>query len=269
MSYFLEKILEQKQKRVLARKQMFDKKELERLLASAIPVREVYAELLRKEPNGIPIIAELKRRSPSKGEICASMSPGELAKRYEQGGARAVSVLCEEDYFGGSLEDLREAKRAVSSPVLCKDFIFCSFQVLEARIYGADMVLLIASGLNDERLKELYVLIKEMGMAPLVEVHNQAELEKVLKLGARLIGINNRNLHTLAVDLNTTRNLVPLIPKDRIVISESGFSRREELEEMAGLGVKAFLIGHSILSSSAPEDKLRELVYGQGQNLRD
>ena len=178
MSSFLEKILEQKQKRVLARKQAFDKKELERLLASAIPVREVYAELLRKEPNSIPIIAELKRRSPSKGQICEDMNPGELSKRYEQAGARALSVLCEEDYFGGSLEDLIQVKQVVSLPVLCKDFIFCSFQVLEARIYGADLVLLIASMLKDERMKGLYVLVKEMGMAPLVEVHNQEELEK-------------------------------------------------------------------------------------------
>jgi len=264
MSEFLEKVISSKIKRLELQRQKFPVKEMEKLLANAPPVRDIFSFLLKDAPGQIPVIAEIKRKSPSAGAIKLDLNPGELARSYELAGARAVSVLCEEDFFAGSLEDLQEVKKACGVPVLCKDFIISSFQIIQARISGADLTLLIVSALDSGKLKELYILSKELMMTPLVEVHNQAELEIALSLGARLIGINNRNLKTLEVNLDTTKKLLPLIPKDRVVISESGFKSRAELEEFQALGVSGFLIGGSILSSENPEKKLRELVYGQG-----
>ena len=258
----LDKILDKKKQWLEQARKDFSRPQLEQLLAKAMPVRDACGFLLRKEDGAIPVIAEIKRKSPSAGEIFPGLSPARFAEVYELSGARAVSVLCEKDFFGGSLEDLQEAKRGCSLPVLCKDFIISSFQVLLARINGADLVLLIAGALGQRKLNELFILTKEMGMTPLVEAHDKAELERALELGARLIGINNRNLSTLEVNLDTTRNLMPLIPKDRIVISESGFSKREELLSLQSEGVTAFLIGGSILASQNPGQKLKELVHG-------
>jgi len=258
----LDKILDKKKQWLEQTRKDFPRNQLETLLARALPVRDPLSFLLAKEDGEIPVIAEIKRKSPSAGEILPGLSPARLAKDYEQAGARAVSVLCEQDFFGGSLEDLKEAKSACGLPVLCKDFIISTFQVLLARINGADLALLIASALDQRKLNELFLLIKEMGMTPLVEVHDQEELERALELGAKLIGVNNRNLSNLEVSLDATRKLLPLIPKDKIVISESGFSRREELLDLQAAGATAFLIGGSILSSSNPGQKLKELVHG-------
>jgi len=262
MSLLLDKILTQKKKQIENLKQQISFAQLEKLLAEAEPVRDAYAYLLREISGQIPVIAEIKRKSPSEGEILPELELEQWAEQYEQAGARAISVLAEPDYFGGSLDDLTRVKRACTLPVLCKDFIFTSFQILCARIYGADLVLLIVRILEKEKLFELYKLAKELGMTPLVELHNQKELEIALELGARWLGINNRDLESLKIDLNTTRELLPLIPGDRIIISESGFSKREELEEFWEMGVQGFLIGTSILKSENPFQKLRELVYG-------
>ncbi len=264
MPEFLEKILARKKKRMEEQREIFPLPRLERLLAEAPPLRDPFASLLRKENGAIPIIAELKRKSPSAGELRPGLSPAAYAKIYQRAGARAISVLCEQDHFGGSLEDLKETKTQCDLPVLCKDFILSTFQVVLGRIYGADLILLIVSALDPKKLQELFLLTRELGMTPLVEIHDQAELEITLESGARLIGINNRNLDTLETSLDTTRKLLPLIPKDHIVISESGFSSRAELEEFQALGVQAFLIGGSILAAENPEQKIRELVYGQG-----
>ena len=262
MPLILDKILSQKRKQIEKLKEQISFQELEKLLADAEPVRDAYAYLLREVEAQIPVIAEIKRKSPSEGEILPELELEQWAEEYEKAGARAISVLTESDFFGGSLEDLQRVKRACVLPVLCKDFIFTSFQILCARIYGADLVLLIVRILEKEKLFELYKLAKELGMTPLVEVHNQKELEIALELEARWLGINNRDLDNLKVDLNTTRELLPLIPPDRIIISESGFSKREELEEFRAMGVQGFLIGTSILKSAQPFQKLRELVYG-------
>ena len=258
----LDKILDKKKQRLEQARKDFPARRLEDLLAHALPVRDALSHLLAKENGAIPVIAEIKRKSPSAGEILPGLSPAQLAKDYESAGARAISVLCEQDFFGGSLEDMEEAKRSCSLPMLCKDFIISTFQVLLARIHGADMALLIARALDQRKLNELFLMVKEMGMTPLVEVHDRQEMERALELGAKLIGVNNRNLSTLEVSLENTRKLLPLIPKDKIVISESGFSRREELLDMQAAGATAFLIGGSILSSSNPAQKLRELVHG-------
>jgi len=264
MSHILENIIARKKQRLEEQRRNFPLKNLEQMLAAASPVRDFYASLLKKDERAIPVIAEFKRKSPSQGEIRSDLNPAELAQKYEAAGGRAVSILCEQDFFGGSLDDLQAAKKNCSLPVLCKDFIISSFQVMLSRIYGADLILLIASALAPKKLDELFLLTKELQMTPLVEVHDQAELEQALALGARLLGINNRNLATLEVSLDTTRTLLPLVPHDRMVISESGFKRREDLEIFYRAGVSAFLIGGSILASPNPEAKLRELVYGQG-----
>jgi len=264
MSNLLQSIIERKKQRLEEQRKNFPLPNLEQMLAAAPPVRDFYASLLKKDTRSIPVIAEFKRKSPSRGEIRSDLNPAELAQKYEAAGARAVSILCEQDFFAGSLDDLRAAKKNCALPLLCKDFIISSFQVMLSRIYGADLVLLIASALAPKKLDELFILTKELQMTPLIEVHDRAELEQALALGARLIGINNRNLATLEVSLDTTKTLLPLIPHDRLVISESGFTKRKELEIFHAAGVSGFLIGGSILASPEPQAKLRELVYGQG-----
>jgi len=264
MSDVLSQILEKKKASVAEQKKNFPLPDLERMLADAPAVRDFYAQVLGKGQGVIPVIAEIKRKSPSKGEIRPGLDPGELAKKYQAAGAAAVSVLCEEDHFGGSLEDLASARKNCSLPVLCKDFIISTFQVVLARVSGADVILLIVAALEQKKLDELFLLAKELQMTPLVEVHDQQELERALSLGARLIGINNRSLATLEVSLETTRNLLPLIPQDRIVISESGFETRAQLEQFQKLGVTGFLVGGALLAAKDPESKLREMVYGQG-----
>lgn len=264
MGNILEEIIAKKKIRLEEARKNFRAGDLKRALADAPRMRDAYASLLRKEPGVVPVIAEIKGKSPSQGEIRPDLNPADFARMYEESGARAISVLCEQDYFGGSLEHLREAKQSCSLPVLCKDFVVSTFQVLLARVYGADLVLLIVAALEQKKLAELYMLVKEMGMAPLIEVHNGDELARALELGGGLLGINNRNLATLEVNLATTEELLPLIPKDRIVISESGFSKRKELEAFTQKGVAVFLIGGSILTSNDPGAKLKELIHGQG-----
>jgi len=262
MPAILDQILYQKRKWIEEKKKSFSFSELEKLLASAPCLRDAYAYILKEVDGEIPIIAEIKKKSPSLGRIVPELDISKWAEGYEKAGARAISVLCDEDYFSGSFEDLSLAKHSCQLPVLCKDFIISSFQVLLARIYGADLVLLIVRALEKSKLAELFFLIKELGMTPLVEVHNRAELEIALELGARLLGINNRDLNTLEINLDTTSELIHYIPSDRIVISESGFSKRKELERFRKMGVQAFLIGSSILRSENPFDKLKKLVYG-------
>jgi indole-3-glycerol phosphate synthase len=262
MTDTLGKIIAKKKQRVEEARKIFPRDRLESLLAHALPVRDALSSLLANQNGTIPVIAEIKRKSPTQGEIMPGLSPAQLAKDYESAGARAISVLCEQDFFGGSLEDMEAAKQSCSLPVLCKDFVISTFQVLTARIHGADLILLIASALDQRKLNELFILVKEMGMTPLIETHDQAELERALSLGAKLIGINNRNLATLETSIDTTRKLLPLVPKDKIVVSESGFSQREELVDLRAEGVSAFLIGGSILSSQNPGQKLKELVHG-------
>ena len=264
MAGVLGNILEKKKLWLEEQRRNFPLGSLESMLAQAPAPRDFYGALLKKEQGAIPVIAEIKRQSPSKGAILPGLDPAGLAKKYEASGAAAISVLCEQDFFGGSLEDLGTAKRNCTVPVLCKDFTISTFQVLLARIFGADIILLIVSALDQEKLEELFTLTRELQMAPLVEVHEEKELERAIALGARLIGINNRNLSTLEVNIDTTRRLLPMVPKDRIVISESGFSKREELLDFQSLGVAAFLIGGSLLESEDPEQKLRDLVHGQG-----
>jgi indole-3-glycerol phosphate synthase len=210
--------------------------------------------------DAINVIAEVKRASPSKGMIRQDFDPLSLALDYEVGGAAAVSVLTEEKYFLGSLTYIETIKDAVRLPVLRKDFIFDEYQVYESRANGADALLLITAILDDATLKELLSLTERLGMTALVEVHDEAELERALLVGAGVIGINNRDLRTFKTDVSVTKRLMPLIPDDVVVVSESGISTRSDIDGLKSAGVDAFLIGEALSKEAAPSRKLAELV---------
>ncbi|MEO7672745.1 MAG: indole-3-glycerol phosphate synthase TrpC, partial [Pyrinomonadaceae bacterium] len=208
----------------------------------------------------INIIAEFKRASPSKGLINDSIDPVSAATAYHKGGAAAISVLTEEDFFRGSLDDLRAVRNAVNLPILRKDFIYDPFQIYEAVEAGADAILLIAAMLNDGTLAELYNLAEDrLGVDALVEVHTAAELKRVKNLGARLIGVNNRDLSTFDVTLDVSRELIRYAPADAVMISESGLKTRDDLEEMLQLGYSGCLIGERLMRSTDPSAMLDSL----------
>jgi len=219
-----------------------------------------FAPALRGD--GIRLIAEVKKASPSRGLIRADFHPVEIARTYAAGGAAAISVLTEPNFFQGSLDYLRDIKKSLGDiiPLLRKDFINDPYQVYEARAYGADALLLIAAILSPAKLSELLSLSHELGMKCLVEVHNEAEVETALKSGAKIIGINNRDLRTFKVDINTTRRLKPLIPEDRIVVSESGIKNRSDVEKIKSWGVDAVLIGEALMASKDIAAAMKELL---------
>jgi len=211
----------------------------------------------------IRLIAEVKKASPSKDIICPNFNPVNIAGIYADNGAAAISVLTEPKYFLGSLDYLRDIKKALAAkplPLLRKDFIFDPYQIYEARAYGADCVLLIVSILSPQKLSELLQLSRQLGMMNLVEVHNAAEIEIALRSGAVIIGINNRDLNTFKVDLKTTSKLRPLIPPDRLIVSESGIKTRKDMEELQGCGVNAALIGEALIAAPDIAAKMKELL---------
>ncbi len=213
--------------------------------------------------DNVRLIAEVKKASPSKGIICHNFNPIDIAKVYADNGAAAISVLTEPKYFQGSLDYLRDIKKALvdkSLPLLRKDFIFDPYQVYEARAYGADSLLLIVAILTPEKLSELLQLSHQLGMMCLVEAHNEVELEIGVTSEAKIIGINNRDLNTFKVELNTTARLRSLIPPDRIVVSESGIKSHEDMEKLRKWGVNAALIGEALMSAPDIAVKMRELL---------
>jgi indole-3-glycerol phosphate synthase len=213
-----------------------------------------------KNPDKTHIIAEIKRASPSKGIINDKIDVAEVARAYERGGAAAISVLTEEDRFQGSLEDLKTVRATVKLPILRKDFIFDEFQIYEAAASGADVVLLIVAMLPDETLRDLRVLIEdELKMDALVEVHTLEELERAEKIGAKLIGVNNRDLHSFKVSLDVSRQLIKHAPENALMICESGLSTKEEILEMRELGFSGFLIGETLMKSGYIEKELKNL----------
>jgi indole-3-glycerol phosphate synthase len=207
------------------------------------------------------VIAEAKKASPSKGVIREQFEPAAIARSYEEGGAACLSVLTDHDFFQGHEDYLQQARAACSLPVIRKDFIVDPYQVLEARAIGADCVLLIAACLSDQQMADLCSTAVELGMDVLIEVHDREELDRSLPLEQTLVGINNRNLHTFDVSLNTTFDLLPHIPEQRIVVTESGILSVDDVERMRAHAVNAFLVGEAFMRAEQPGQKLRELFF--------
>ncbi|WP_158888818.1 indole-3-glycerol phosphate synthase TrpC [Amycolatopsis anabasis] len=231
--------------------------ELKRRAADAPPPKDVMAAL---RESGIGVIAEVKRRSPSKGELAEIPDPAALARDYADAGARVISVLTEQRRFGGSLADLDAVRAAVDVPLLRKDFIVSPYQVHEARLHGADMVLLIVAALEQNALAALLDRVESLGMTALVEVHNAEEADRALEAGAQVMGINARNLHTLEVDRDVFGRLAPGLPMDVFKIAESGVRGPGDLMAYAGHGADAVLVGEGLVASGDPKGALVKLV---------
>ncbi len=220
-----------------------------------------FASAIRRPDGAMPrVISEVKKASPSKGVIRADFEPISIATRYEQCGASALSVLTDEEFFQGKLEYLTQCRNSTSLPALRKDFVIDEFQITEARAAGSDAVLLIAALLDTETLKKFREYAALLGMASLVEVHDESELESALTSGAEIVGINNRNLQTFEVSLETTFRLLSRIPQSKIVVSESGISTCEDMKRLADAGVDAALVGESLMRRQDPGEKLLELI---------
>jgi len=256
----LDQIVVDNRRELEHRKRRFPQAEVQRLAWEQPPPLD-FGSALRGDR--IRLIAEVKKASPSRGVIRPDFNPVEIAQIYAANGASAISVLTETRYFQGNLNylpDIRDALADKRLPLLRKDFIYDPYQVYESRAYGADSLLLIVAILTPEKLEELLRLSHQLNMNCLVEVHNEAELEVALGSGAQIIGINNRDLKTFTVDMATTERLRPLIPPDRIVVSESGIKERRDVEKLGQLGVDAVLIGESLLSVTDIASKMKELL---------
>lgn len=251
---FLSEIIERKRQRLASIKSTVALDALE-IPSSSHRLRDALLS------DGVNIIAEFKRRSPSKGIIRADADLTQIVSAYEAGGAVAISVLTEEDYFSGSLDDLSAVKKHVNLPVLRKDFIFDEYQVYESAAAGADALLLIVAALQDEVLIRLRRLTEDdLGMDALVEVHTLEEMQRAIACGANLVGVNNRNLHTFEVSLDTSISLAAEAPAETVLISESGLKTKADLARLREAGYRGFLIGESLMRSENPEAALRELM---------
>ncbi|MDL5597964.1 indole-3-glycerol phosphate synthase TrpC [Bacillus subtilis] len=259
----LENILARKVQEVAERSARVSLSELESLAKAADAPRGFAQALLAQAKKKQPaVIAEIKKASPSKGVIRENFVPADIAKSYEKGGATCLSVLTDIDYFQGADAYLQQARAACSLPVIRKDFMIDPYQIVEARALGADCVLLIVSALDDVKMAELASVAKGVGLDVLVEVHDGDELERALKtLDTPLVGINNRNLHTFDVSLETTLDLLPRIPRDRLVITESGILNRADVELMEISDVYAFLVGEAFMRAESPGIELQRLFF--------
>jgi indole-3-glycerol phosphate synthase len=253
----LRRIVDARRAEIARRKRMVPETVLRMAVKKADAVRDFAGALERDAMN---VIAELKKASPSAGVLRASFDPAALARDLEQAGAAALSVLTEEEFFQGSLAYLRDARGASSVPVLRKDFIVEPWQVWEARAANADSFLLIVAALAPEMLAELLTLGRELGMEPLVEVHTAAELSTALGAGARMVGVNNRDLHTLAVHVETSLELIAAIPDECIAVSESGLRSADDLARLRSAGFDGFLIGEHLMRENDPAAGLRRLL---------
>jgi len=253
----LDKIIADKRSEVEQKKRSLPISDLKkRIVLQKMPLG--FASALRGD--GIKLIAEIKKASPSRGVLCPDLNPVALAKTYMQGGAAAISVLTEVNHFQGNLEYLEAIRREVNIPLLRKDFIFDEYQVYESAACGADALLLIAAILSREQLEDLLALSHQIGLTCLVEVHDENEVEQALLSNAEIIGINNRDLNTFNVDINTTRRLRPLIPDGKIVVSESGINNRADIKRIKGWGVNAALVGEALVTTENITAKMEELI---------
>src|SRR5215218_2937738 len=259
----LSEIIAAKLLRLLALKNEVSLEQIRRLALDTSSKSHAFLNVLRAD--GINIIAEFKRRSPSKGVIRAGANPTDIVQDYAAGGAIALSVLTEEDYFAGSLEDLRAAKAAVKLPVLRKDFVFEEYQVYESAAAGADALLLIVAALEDAALASLLRLTEgELGMDALVEVHTAEELGRALKAGTRIVGVNNRDLRTFEVSLETSVALAGLAPAGTLLVSESGLRGAGDVDRLRACGFRGFLVGETLMRADDPETALRYLLGAGG-----
>ena len=255
----LEAIVAATRSRVESAKQREPRAAVERRALARTPQGQLFAARLGRA-DAINVIAECKRRSPSRGVLRAAYDPVAIAKGYEQAGAAAISVLTEPGFFDGSLEHLEAVRQALRIPLLRKDFIVDEYQLLEARAAGADAILLIVSALNDADLRALSQAATDLALAALVEVHSVDECRRAVDAGARLIGVNNRNLRTLEVDVNASRDIAGVIPRDAIGISESGLKTPADLQSMKSLGYKAVLMGERFMIEPDPGKALAGLL---------
>ncbi len=261
---FLSTIIETKRARLEASKRARPLEDVRRAAESARASAAAHAlRAALSDESRANVIAEFKRASPSKGLINEGAAAGEIAGAYERGGAAAVSVLTEEDYFRGSLADLEEVKRATRLPVLRKDFVFDEYQVYESAAAGADAVLLIVAALEDEQLTGLRrVAEDELGLDALVEVHTAEEMFRAGAAGARLVGVNNRDLRTFSVSLETSEELAALAPAGALLVAESGIRDSGDIVRLSACGFRAFLVGETLMRAGSPEEALRRLVKG-------
>jgi indole-3-glycerol phosphate synthase len=260
MSDILQRIVAVKRDEVAQARRRCGLAELQAQAATASPARGFAAALRARVEAGSPaVIAEVKKASPSKGVLRADFEPAAIARSYEAGGAACLSVLTDERFFQGSAACLEQARTACALPVLRKDFIVDEVQVHEARAMGADCVLLIAACLDDAELADLEACARAHGMDVLVEVHDAAELERALALRTRLVGVNNRNLRSFEVSLDATLDLLPRVPGDRLLVTESGILARADVQRMRAAGVHAFLVGEAFMRAPEPGTALSEL----------
>jgi indole-3-glycerol phosphate synthase len=263
----LSRILEVKALEIASARESLDVAALKRRIDAVAPARDFAGALRGRIAAGrVAVISEIKKASPSRGVIRPDFDPGAIAASYERGGAACISVLTDRRFFQGSAEDLGRARGACALPVLRKDFIVDPYQVYESRALGADCILLIAAALAAERMHELEATARELGMAVLVEVHDQPELAAALRLKTPLIGVNNRDLKTFRVSLETTLALLPLIPADRTVVTESGILSADDIRRMRGHGVNAFLIGEAFMRAADPGAELRRWIAESESN---
>ena len=258
MDMILEEIVKKKREELEALKRVRPFEELKKGLEGGLQPARDFVSPLKQE--GINIIAEIKKASPSKGIIREDFDPVEIAHTYEQAGAKALSVLTEKNYFLGAPEYIEAVRKAVGLPVLRKDFIIDEYQLYESRLIGADCVLLIVRILSPEELRRFVELARELGMETLVEVHNRRELDVALSTNTTIIGINNRDLETFNTDINVSLELARKIPEDRVVVSESGICSYEDIRRLKAAGVDAFLIGEAFMKEQDIEKKFKELA---------
>ncbi len=258
----LEEIMAHKRQEIAEHKAILPLEAVRRMADERPPAVD-FVDALRSSPSQPALIAEVKRASPSRGVLCADLDPLQLAKIYRQNGAAAISVLTDQRYFQGQLEDLRSiADRFDNLPLLRKDFICDPYQVYEARGAGAAAVLLIVAALSAEQLSELYTLVCQCGMAALIEVHNADELERALELSPELIGINNRDLRDFSIDLQTTARLRTLIPEEICVVAESGIHTPDDVARVASAGANAILVGEALVRAEDIGAQVRQLAGG-------
>lgn len=258
----LRTILQRKREEIAERSAQQHKKALLGRVGAADPARGFIKSIESKLNQNLPaVIAEIKKASPSKGLLRENFEPAAIAKSYAANGAACLSVLTDHDFFQGHEDYLQQARAACDLPVIRKDFIIDPYQVYEARAINADCILLIVAALDDDSLHELLELAGELGMDSLVEVHDEAELERALATDAKLIGINNRSLHSFETSLDTTLSMLELVPADRLLVTESGIHTRADVKLMRGHDVNAFLVGEAFMRAEDPGASLKELFY--------